>query len=478
MRWKGRFNCALECLRSRSPLPGYAAAALLLFAAAACGPEPETTAKPTRPEPAWADLLREVRGLTARHRVAEALERLRANAGAFSDLHGPEERALREEEGRLLTVLARPAEAAALLTTLEARDGPAERSGILLVRALLDEGKADAALARLEALPRRAQAELRLDKARALLATGDKQSAVRETAALLIDDPWESDAYLVLGQALAECGRMDGAKAFLERFRDGEEFRDAEQRALRHEYDGEDARALLVRARIERGRGRWFEAMELLNRARRIEPALGPAWLELADIALRLARPGDAIRALEALPPEPEFLVVLARAYEEAGESARAQETCKKALAQAEEAAKPALAAEARDTFSRLEAPAAPSDFDLERQAIVRRMHGRPLSSSLDDILALADLHAEAGDIASARGLALLAVRLSPSANAPRERVVRYYDRDADMFVRIWARRGIETPGARRANESELERLGLGPEVLAASAKTTEPPRR
>src|SRR5690606_18292270 len=148
---------------------------------------------------------------------------------------------------------------------------------------LLESGKPQAALERLALLSEPTRRSVRTDEARALLAADQSDRAAATIAPVLIENPWQSEAYLVLGQALARGGHR-GAAAFLGRYRGGEAARREEQRALRHEYDGEPARACLVRARSARAQGRWFEAARLFNEARRVDPGLGAAWLELADL--------------------------------------------------------------------------------------------------------------------------------------------------------------------------------------------------
>src|SRR5690606_1206108 len=128
---------------------------------------------------AWDAIASEVRALATRHRVAEALELLRARAGEMGEIRSTGERRLREEEGRLLILLARPKEAAEILAKLDA-ERRVDRTGVLFARALLESGKPPAALERLALLSETSRRSARTDEARALLAAdqGDRAAAI------------------------------------------------------------------------------------------------------------------------------------------------------------------------------------------------------------------------------------------------------------------------------------------------------------
>jgi predicted Zn-dependent protease len=182
--------------------------------------------------------------------------------------------------------------------------------------------------------------------------------ATAAVGAALVRDPWNEPAYLEMGRILVRAGREGEGATFLERYRKSDPFRRAEQEALALETEGSDARALLSRAKMERERGRLFEAMELANRAISKDPRLGDAYLELARISIFVAKPRDAVPILERLGPDPRALLVLAEALEASGNDVRAAEARAAAAARgAAPAAAPGPSSPAEGTEPRAARP-------------------------------------------------------------------------------------------------------------------------
>lgn len=427
-----------------------------------------------------AAVLREANALAARHRVAEALEYIERHAPlAEVAVSGDDLRRLRIRQARLLLSLGRPREALRILEPL----GKASPDDPLLTRlrgrALLDAGDPAGAAAAIGELPPDVRLEERLAYGEALLESGRPRAAATVLASRLIDSPHEDRGYLLFGRALVKLDREDLARAFLERYREGEAARRDEREATRREYDGEKAGALLLRGRVRHRRGQWFEAMLLYNRAKLVHERrrgggrrLGDAHLALAQLSLDLGRPHDAIAALTELPPEAPVLELRGRAHEAIGEPRRALSCYREALEKGGRETIP-VALEAARRLERGTPPPhdAPSSFHGDEAAIIERMDGRPLSRSIPELLALTGALEGRGASDHARALALFAARLAPSSREARLRVAALFGRPADVFVRLWALRPLDDLEARRRFDAEVASLGLSSEELSAALR-------
>jgi tetratricopeptide (TPR) repeat protein len=421
---------APPALTAAAPAPGSPSTAAAPRGTADGGgtPEAEAEIRPRVELPA-AEILARADALARRHRVAEALEVIRAHRPAPPDgTAGAEDAAallaLREQEARLLVNLSRPREAAAILEALRS-DGLAGESAVRwLARAYVDAGEHARAVAVFESLARETLRQELLGYGRALAGAGRLEDGAEALAACLVRDPWLDPALLELGRTLVRLGRARAGRVFLDVYERTAPRRSAEQEALAREAGGEQAAALHRRALAERERGRLFEAWKLESEAVRLDAALGDAYLALARIWLFLARPLDAIELLEKLPAEPRVPRLL--------EEARA------------------AAAETGTPFARVR----------------ERMAGKPLAECGPDLLGLLSAYEGAGRAEDARTLALFLFKLAPGSAAAGGVVVRLFDRPEDVFTRLWAIAALEDAGAadaglRRRFDGEMAALGV-----------------
>ena len=397
-------------------------------------PAPEPAALPAR------QILAKASEMAQRHRVAEALAWIESQRAADSSPVA-DVRRLSVERARLLVRMSRPDEAVEILNAWSPLR-PAEAR--LAVRAHLDAGSAAAALESLGTLGPPDHPALIELYAEAELGTGSHGDAATSFALLLSAQPWDDRHYRLAGQALVRAGRRDVGRAVLDRFRESGGYQAEEQHALRFEFDGQDARAAIVRGRVARTRGRLYAAMVQFNRARQLDPTEGVALLELAEISTFLGRPGDAIEQLEKLPRDPRLVEVLAAAYVESGRADRATR----------------LYAEAGLTD-----PAPPDDSSSDpevaaRRELGRRMEHRPLSECVPELIELAALLASTDREDDARAVALFTARLAPKNPAARGAVLEHFDRPGDVYFRLWALREGAEPDR---ETSELEALGVDP---------------
>jgi tetratricopeptide (TPR) repeat protein len=400
----------------------------------------------------------EVRELTTRHAVSEALELITREGGKLVSPRGEAERRVRIEEARLLLLVSRPADAVRTLEILDSRERHDPNVDVLLVSALAEAGEPRRALevaARLDAS--RAAATV-LARARAHLGAGESDIALALLAARLSVDPWDMEAYLLFGEALSARAEPR-ANSFLGRYRADEPARKAIQTALRFEFDGDEASSRVARGRIELDRGRYFEAMMLYNAALGIDRRRGAALLALATISIRVGRPGDAIRVLGSLPENPEVLLLLGDAHRTEGDFARAQS----AYERAERAGRgSATETEARDRLEALRADSGGDESDSARheRAILARMSGRPLSSCGEELCALIDARVDRGDVEEAARLALFAAQVAPHSRAAWSRVAKLHEGDRHLFSRIWA--GLRSGSSAQRAEADRELATLG----------------
>jgi len=166
------------------------------------------------------------------------------------------------------------------------------------------------------------------------------------------------------------------------------------------------------------------------------------------------------------LPREPQVLLALANAHLADGDLKRAHERCTEALATlARSGAGGKLEEDSRSLLDRIErekdGQEPISKLVAGRRALSKRMASRPLSSCVDDLIALSALHEEHGDSSTAKAIALFAAELAPSSTKARARVIAAFEDEAELFVRVWARRGVPADEARLENARELESLGL-----------------
>jgi predicted Zn-dependent protease len=415
----------------------------------------------TRDESAFRAALARANDLASRHRIAEALaaidDVLDDRAGSAAAPLSAAGIDLLERKGRLLITLGRPRDASiALEEVVRARPGeePARR---WLARALLDGGDSARAVSLIEGLRGATFRDALVDYAAALAAEGRHEEAATAGAAALAADPWNDLAYLELGRILVRAGRHEGG-TFLERYRSGDAFRRAEQEALALESAGNEARALLVRARAERERGRLFEAMALLNRALAKDPRLGEAYLDLARLSIFLAKPGDAVKVLEQLGREPPVLAALAEAYEAAGDASKAASA--RAAARAADLRLAGEDGEDGETASPF--------LEVARAEARDRIRDLRLSEAVPALLPLARALLDAGKADRARALSLFLLRLAPADRGAVVSVVDAFDRPEDAFVRLWALAPRREPDLVQRFENEALKLGLEPPVLRA----------
>jgi tetratricopeptide (TPR) repeat protein len=396
------------------------------------GPAPEVDpAAPTSsrisapPSSTPEEILRRSNDLARSHRIAEALrviEESRATLQA-TPAGSPVALALREKEAQLLVNLSRPREAASILEEV-VRASPQNESGrVWLATAYAEMGDGARAVDTFETLGVATLADNLVAYGSALAALGQIPASLSVLSASLVRDPWNEPGYLQLGRALARAGRADAAEVFLRRYRSSEPQRQAEQEALGLEVNGQMARAQHRRARAERDRGRLFEAMELENRALRLDPSLGDAYVELARLSVFLGRPDDAIQALSPLPRNE----VVAAALEDSRSAAAESGT-----------------------------PAA---------ALRDRTRGKPLSRSVPELLErVASLAAE-NRAEDARRLALFAARLAPGRVETAAAVVTQFQLPGDVFLRLWALSPLRAQDPWSASfDAELGSLGADPE--------------
>lgn len=394
---------------------------LAAWALANCGCSERLPPPPTPMAPL--ELLARVKDLATHHRIVEALELIESQRAVVEGLDPklPTAFALREQQALLYLNVSRTREAAERLEDLVRFQPENWRLRGFLGQAYLELGEAARAVSVFETLP---PGELRKhlpSHGEALVAAGRRQEGLAALAASLVVDPWQASGYLALGRALTQHGKEIQGGHFLERYRRDEVYRRADQEALAFEAQGESAHALHRRARAELERGRFFEAIELEQRALQVRRGLGDAYLALARISLRLARPQDAIGVLERLPEDP----AVAR-----------------------------LLAEARDEAARSDGP---------RASLRDRMAGRPLSACVPELVELADALARAGESSEARAVALFAVRLE---GKPRREtaagLMRQLNAPDDVFVRLWVARALQQGAPLEAVlEAELSPLAI-----------------
>ena len=443
------------------------ALALALFGCRDRGPPPPlakaASGAGTRDAAAASALYAEARALLDRHLLEDGLAKLEDALAADP----------RHADSRLLKAwvlwrVARLDEAAEILEALR-RDLPSDPRVLRqLALLLVDQARFEEALSALDLLSPegvREDERLSLARAEALLGAGRIDDAARAAAGILAEDPWASKGYHLLSRIDLRRGLEAQALAWGERYRADEPLRDAEQAALAFERAGDRAAALEIRGRALRARGRWHEAMGLLNEAVRADPGYLPAYLELARLSSDIERPDDAVRALGTLPERPEVLGAL-------GDAHLVAERFEEAAAAYEKAGARDRAARARELSLR----GAPDDpLSAARREARLAQRGEPLTRSAAVLLELARRSALSGDRPRARALSLFAAQLAPKDAAGWLAVSELHDRPEDAFVRIGALRKAQglaggEEGRRAAGERlhlEWRRVGLEPVELS-----------
>ena len=240
-------------------------------------------------------------------------------------------------------------------------------------------------------------------------------------------DPWAREPYLQLGLALIASGSKADGRVFLKRYREGEAYRAAEQKALTFEHGGKSAAALHIRALAERDRGHLFAAMVLDNRAIKLNAGFGLAYLDLARLTLFLERPQDAVEVLERLSRNPTVDEILSEAR------------------------------------ARLKQTGAPDEVDVIRLRVGREMRGLGLRKSVPHLLRLAeDLH-RLGELEDARRLVLFLRGLAPGDSAVAAAVAPICAEPEDVFFRLSATSSLATADAREQFDADLAGLGVDP---------------
>ncbi len=434
------------------------AVALLASVAAlsvGCDPAPQGASGGSADDPAA--VYTRAEALASRHRVSEAIATIEAYA---QDRSGPlssdAERALYERWADLLLRASRPDDAARALARIAATARLERRD--LRARVASACGRYDEALRWFARLPDSDRLRSPGAFADTALQGGRPRLAAALAATELARDPWLDETTLVFGRALARCGQKEAAGAFLERYRRGESFRNALDLAVELEFHGRDVAARLQRAKAEHARGRWFESMKLANDALELDRNAGAAYVHLAELSTQLARPADAIRVLERLPPHARKWLALGKAYEANDDRERAKHAYEEAAELDDQLT------EAADGLSRLESPSTASALDGTRRAVRDATAGKSLSTTTPELRRLADAYAVASRDFEARGIALLTVRLQPGDTALRRWATRHFSAPSDAFVRVWLLSPVDT----RSTATELAALGVDVTELKA----------
>ena len=422
--------------------------------------------------PAWSDdegsaALKAADELAGRHRVAEALAEVDRALERAGERDSPAKRKLLERRGTLLLSLSRPAEAARAIEEAGLPASGGRAAARWLGQAYLESGEPSKAVDVFAGLEGRDHLDCLPDQGTALVEAGRIEEGIHAIAAGLLHDAWRDSAYLAYGRALIRAGREKEAAPFLERHRAGESLRKLEDDALAFEYRGDIARALLVRARAERSRGRLHEAIDLLHAALRQKPDLGDAVLELARISIFLCRPDDALDILRKLPRKPAALAVLGDAEEAAGNLTEAAAAYREAVSTDRElvaAAEGLLRVEARRRGE--EGDPGKEGLYALRKSARDRMRGKQLSKSVEDLLFLVEGLAMSGKSAEARALSLFIVRIAPPLGDIVLAAAELHDDPSEAFIRLWLLDRVKCPATEERFRKESAQLRLDPDRL------------
>lgn len=440
----------VRCIPGASTLAGLLMLTVLMTSQSGCEKQPTVSLGKT------VELAQLLRLERRPEEALEVLERLAAEYPHLVNGKSPEQIEFQALRLDLAILLERTRDALKIVEDLERGLGELPASVRLQkARALTRMGEGEEAMGLFEASPDEELGRYFLEHGRALVAAERLEEAVRVLAGGLTVKPWDQEGYLEIGRVLARVGREEIAEALLERHRQEEPWREAEQRALALEKEKELGRAFHVRARAEQRRENLFQALLLENTALKVRPDLGEAMLSLARLSLFLQRPRETIEWLEKIPPHAPALEILAEAYRMDGQIEKATETYRRAAELAPEKQKSRLL-ELAKTADR---PA--DDLEKARQEARKVLRNPSLSMGVGALEKLALDYHRLGETGDARKLAFFLLAYPRGRVEGARAVLAICDRPGDLFFRLQAARVLDEETGTGHLATELEPLGL-----------------